>query len=115
MIGAMTHFERELMLERQREGIARAKADGNYKGRAPTARAKIDRIRALRSEGIGATEIARRLGTGKSSVSQPAVGLVSREINLRAHRAIAGPGGSMHKTGGTVCSDAMQDGHAYRD
>jgi DNA invertase Pin-like site-specific DNA recombinase len=77
MIGAIAQFERELMLERQREGIAKAKAAGKYKGRAPTARAKLDQIRALRSEGIGASEIARRLGIGRASVyrllgSQPA-------------------------------------------
>ncbi len=38
MIAAVATFERELMLERQREGIARAKSDGKYKGRKPTAR-----------------------------------------------------------------------------
>lgn len=31
-------FEREMMLERQREGIAKAKGEGAYKGRKPTAR-----------------------------------------------------------------------------
>jgi DNA invertase Pin-like site-specific DNA recombinase len=56
------------MLERQREGIAKAKAAGKYKGRAPTARAKLDQIRALPSEGIGPSEIARRLGIGRASV-----------------------------------------------
>jgi DNA invertase Pin-like site-specific DNA recombinase len=40
MLGAIAQFERELMLERQREGVAKAKAEGKYKGRAPTARAK---------------------------------------------------------------------------
>jgi hypothetical protein len=39
MLGAIAAFERDLMLERQREGIARAAAEGKYKGRAPTARA----------------------------------------------------------------------------
>ena len=42
MVGAVAQFEREIMLERQREGIARAKAEGKYKGRAPTARAKAE-------------------------------------------------------------------------
>jgi hypothetical protein len=37
------------MLERQREGIAAAKAEGKYKGRAPTARAKTAEIRRLRA------------------------------------------------------------------
>src|SRR5580704_11154303 len=39
MFAAMAQFEREMMLERQREGIAKAKAQGKYKGRKPTARA----------------------------------------------------------------------------
>jgi DNA invertase Pin-like site-specific DNA recombinase len=68
VIGAIGQFEREMMLERQREGIAKAKADGKYKGRAPTARAKADDARALAEQGIGASEIARRLGIGRASV-----------------------------------------------
>ena len=57
-----------MMLERQREGIARAKAEGKYKGRRPTARAKADEIRALDAQGLSMGEIARRLGIGKGSV-----------------------------------------------
>ena len=68
MLGAIAQFERELMLERQREGIAKAKAEGKYKGRAPTARAKATEVRRLRSEGIGPTEIAKRLGISRASV-----------------------------------------------
>jgi len=68
MIGAIATFEREMMLERQREGIAKAKAAGKYKGRAPTARAKASQVHALQAEGVGPAEIARRLGIGRSSV-----------------------------------------------
>ena len=68
MIGAIGQFEREMMLERQREGIAKAKGEGKYRGRAPTARAKAEEARALRKEGVGATEIAKRLGIGRASV-----------------------------------------------
>jgi DNA invertase Pin-like site-specific DNA recombinase len=68
MIGAVAQFEREVMLERQREGIAKAAADGKYKGRAPTARAKTDEVLALRAGGAGPTEIAQRLGIGRASV-----------------------------------------------
>ena len=32
MIGSVAQFEREVMLERQREGIAKAKVEGQYKG-----------------------------------------------------------------------------------
>ncbi len=68
MFGAMAQFERELMLERQREGIRKAKEAGKYKGRAPTARKKKDEVAKLRAEGVNPTEISRRLGISRSSV-----------------------------------------------
>jgi DNA invertase Pin-like site-specific DNA recombinase len=68
VIGSVAQFEREMMLERQREGIAKAKAEGKYKGRAPTARAKADEVHVLAAQQIGATEIAKRLGIGRASV-----------------------------------------------
>lgn len=68
ILGGVAEFEREIMLERQREGIAKAKAAGKYKGRKPTAKAKADEVLALHKEGVGATEIAKRLGIGRASV-----------------------------------------------
>ena len=68
IIGAVAQWEREAMLERQREGIAKAKSKGLYKGRKPTARAKAAEVEALREQGMGASEIAKRLGIGRSSV-----------------------------------------------
>lgn len=68
ILGGVAEFEREIMLERQREGIAKAKAAGKYKGRAPTARAKANDVLKLHREGIGGTEIAKRLGIGRASV-----------------------------------------------
>ncbi|MEM9735027.1 MAG: recombinase family protein [Pseudomonadota bacterium] len=68
MLGAVAEFERSIMLERQREGIAKAKAAGKYRGRTPTARAKAEDVRRLRTEGKGATAIARELGIGRASV-----------------------------------------------
>jgi DNA invertase Pin-like site-specific DNA recombinase len=68
MLGAIAQFERELMLERQREGVAKAKAEGKYKGRAPTARAKASEVRRLRADGIGPSEIGKRLGISRASV-----------------------------------------------
>src|SRR5215208_4263893 len=47
MFAAFAEFERRLMLERQRAGIAKAKSEGKYKGRKPTARAKADQVKAL--------------------------------------------------------------------
>jgi len=68
VIGSVAQFEREMMLERQREGIAKAKAEGKYKGRAPAARAKADEVRRLDADGVSLSEIARRLSIGKASV-----------------------------------------------
>ncbi|MCW2242910.1 recombinase family protein [Azospirillum canadense] len=68
MLAGVAEFEREIMLERQREGIAKAKAEGKYKGRKPTAQAKADEVMALKAQGVGASEIAKRLGIGRASV-----------------------------------------------
>ena len=68
VLGGIAEFEREIMLERQREGIAKAKAEGTYKGRKATARAKEEDVQKLKADGIGATEIAKRLGIGRASV-----------------------------------------------
>jgi len=56
------------MLERQREGIAKAKADGKYRGRAPTAMAKAGEVAELKAQGLGPTAIAKRLGISVRSV-----------------------------------------------
>jgi DNA invertase Pin-like site-specific DNA recombinase len=68
MLGGVAEFERSIMLERQREGIAKAKAQGKYKGRKPTAKAKAEEVLKLHQEGAGGTEIAKRLGIGRASV-----------------------------------------------
>jgi DNA invertase Pin-like site-specific DNA recombinase len=68
VLGAIAAFEREMMLERQREGIARAKAEGKYKGRKPTARAQADQVRELAAQGVSKVEIAKRLGMHRASV-----------------------------------------------
>jgi len=74
VLGAIAQFEREMMLERQREGIAKAKAEGKYRGRKPTARAKRAEIEELNGQGIGPSEIARRLGIHRASVYRVLVG-----------------------------------------
>jgi DNA invertase Pin-like site-specific DNA recombinase len=63
VLGGIAEFEREIMLERQREGIAKAKAAGKYKGRKPTARAKADEVAALKAQGVGPTAIAKQWGS----------------------------------------------------
>jgi DNA invertase Pin-like site-specific DNA recombinase len=68
MLAAIAEFERGLLLERQKEGVAKAKADGKYKGRKPTARAKAAEVLKLADEGLQRTEIAERLDIGVASV-----------------------------------------------
>jgi DNA invertase Pin-like site-specific DNA recombinase len=68
LVGSIAQFEREIMLERQREGIAKAKQDGKYKGRAATARAKAEQVIALRKAGERPAVIASQLGISRASV-----------------------------------------------
>ena len=68
VIGAIAEFERELMLERQREGIEKAKQQGKYKGRKPTARAKAKQVMKMLDNGYKKTQIAEELNIGLASV-----------------------------------------------
>jgi DNA invertase Pin-like site-specific DNA recombinase len=68
ILAGVATWEREIMLERQREGIAKAQADGKYKGRSPTVARQAIAIRALHASGIGPSHIARQLGVARSSV-----------------------------------------------
>ncbi|MFG1287489.1 recombinase family protein [Xanthobacter sp. V1C-6B] len=68
IFAGFAQFEREMMLERQREGIAKAKAEGKYLGRKPTARAKSEEVLKLHREGKTPTEIAAAVGIGRGSV-----------------------------------------------
>jgi DNA invertase Pin-like site-specific DNA recombinase len=66
MLGVFAEFETNLRRERQMEGIARAKARGVYEGRKPSINS--EEVRRLAGQGVGATDIARRLGIGRASV-----------------------------------------------
>jgi DNA invertase Pin-like site-specific DNA recombinase len=68
VLGAVAECERSLMLERQRAGIARAKAEGRYRGRAPTARAKSTLIYELNNRGTKPGLIAKQLNISRASV-----------------------------------------------
>ncbi len=68
LLGSIAEFERELMLERQREGIAKAKGEGKYAGRQPTARAKAKDVLRMRAEGKSAADIVAALGISRASV-----------------------------------------------
>ena len=68
VMSSVSQFEREMMLERQREGIAKAKAEGKYKGRKPTARAKTDMVKLALDKGVSKAQICKDLEISKSSL-----------------------------------------------
>jgi DNA invertase Pin-like site-specific DNA recombinase len=68
LFGAVAEFERELLLVRQREGIAKARAEGKYRGRAPTAQRLAPEVRELRASGTRPSTIAKELRISRSSV-----------------------------------------------
>jgi DNA invertase Pin-like site-specific DNA recombinase len=78
ILAGVAAWEREIMLERQREGIAKAKAEGKYKGRP----ASIDaaHVRALAVAGGKPAQIARDLGVARSSVYR-----MLEEGSVRSH------------------------------
>ncbi len=66
MLGAIAEFESDLRRERQMEGIAKAKAEGRYKGRPPSVDA--DGIKAALAAGHKPAQIAKRFGVARSTV-----------------------------------------------
>lgn len=68
ILAGVGSWEREIMLERQRHGIAKAKAEGRYKGRAPTARAKTPEVMQMKAEGKTVAQIAESVGISRASV-----------------------------------------------
>lgn len=68
LLGSIVDFEQQVARERQSAGIARAKKEGRYKGRKPTARAKADEVMALNKKGLTRQKIAEELGIGVASV-----------------------------------------------
>ncbi len=68
VLGGIAQFEREIMLERQREGIAKAKNEGKYKGRGGIEQAKRIEILNLNTQGLTKAKIASQLGIGEATV-----------------------------------------------
>jgi DNA invertase Pin-like site-specific DNA recombinase len=66
VLGAVAMFENDIRLERQREGIEKAKLAGKYRGRRPSI--NPDRVKELRETGMGPAAIARELQIARASV-----------------------------------------------
>lgn len=68
IMAAVAEAERSMMLERQKIGVAKAKAEGRYRGRVPTARRQTSRVIDLRASGLGPSAIAASLSISRASV-----------------------------------------------
>lgn len=68
ILGGVAQFERALILERQREGIAQAKARGAYKGRKPVSEAKIEEARKMIAEGKSLLQTAKELRLSRTTL-----------------------------------------------
>lgn len=71
IIAAFSQFERNIILERQREGIALAKVKGKYKGRKPKLNSgQLEAMKIDFKKGIPKTDIAEKYGITRSYVYQ---------------------------------------------
>jgi len=69
MLAVFAEFEREILRERVKAGVAHARAKGTVLGRPKSAAKKVEEVRRLyRKEKLSKSEIARRLGIGRTSV-----------------------------------------------
>jgi DNA invertase Pin-like site-specific DNA recombinase len=68
VLGGIAQFEREIMLERQREGIAKAKAEGKYKGRKSVALDLQQEVVRLVASGMSKVKVAKELKIGEATV-----------------------------------------------
>ena len=68
VLGGIAQFEREIMLERQREGVAKAKLAGKYKGRKPIASAIRNEAIRLVATGMSKASVAKQLKIGEATV-----------------------------------------------
>ncbi len=71
IMGSFAELERSMILSRQREGVAIAKAEGRYKGRAPAIRGNNGKLAEMErglAEGLGPAELARRVGVSRQTV-----------------------------------------------
>jgi len=68
LLAIFAEFEREILRERTRAGLAQARLNGKRLGRPITAGLHADQVRKLHRRGISKSEISRRLQIGRTSV-----------------------------------------------
>jgi len=72
MLAVFAEFEREILRDRVRSGIAQARRNGKPHGRPPTARRHVAEVKSLLDQGLSKRAIAKRLGISRSSVRRVA-------------------------------------------
>jgi DNA invertase Pin-like site-specific DNA recombinase len=70
MLSVFAEFEREMIVERVRAGMATAKAKGKSVGRPKASEETLQRIRELRAQGVGMLKVAREVGCGVSLIQR---------------------------------------------
>ena len=83
MLGVFAEFERAIIVERTKAGLARAKAQGKKLGRPEIPPSLIEDIKILRKEGHSVRVIARRLGVGRGTVERAVKGISSQYVEVR--------------------------------
>ena len=68
MLAVFAQFERDMLSERVKAGIAHARAKGKKHGRPKTAALKTDRIIQMDKDGFNKSQIARELGVSRTSI-----------------------------------------------
>jgi DNA invertase Pin-like site-specific DNA recombinase len=68
LLAVFAEFEREILRERVKAGIAHARKEGRPHGRPPTARRQARNIKRLYARGVSKAAIARKLHIGRTSV-----------------------------------------------
>lgn len=68
IMGSFAEFEREIMLERQKEGIEKAKIDGKYTGRKPLPTEIVHTVETYLETGVSKVWIAKKMGIGEATV-----------------------------------------------
>lgn len=68
MLAVFAEFERDILRERVKAGIAHSRAKGTVHGRPPTAKSKLAEIKQLKEAGLNNSQIARKLKIGRTSV-----------------------------------------------
>ena len=89
MLAAVAEMERDLLVERTRAGVARARAEGKVIGRpAKTTPGQRDQMRALLAQGVSVSSVARRFGISRAAVI--ATRKAGQEASVWASPTVAG-------------------------